>query len=177
MSRNFFTWSFRSWSMLRASMARPRNSSTSSSGFIVSWTPRLQAEEGHRCRSVRQGSKQRENPQVPALTCLYWKSRQSPEEEGGGGEGGQRRHDSQGGLGRTVRWLVLCTKTHHLPEDFGVFGPGEGSVGDPAWHQPLVGVGSRPLHLRHHRLLFLLLGGKNTSARPNVRAQSTQHAE
>lgn len=48
-------------------------------------------------------------------------------------------------------------ESHHLSEDFGVFGPGEGSVRDPAWHQPLVRVGPRPLHLCHHRLLLLLL--------------------
>lgn len=55
-------------------------------------------------------------------------------------------------------------ESHHLSEDFGVFGPGEGSVGDPAWHQTLIRVGSRPLHLRHHRLLLLLLRGKNMKA-------------
>lgn len=55
-------------------------------------------------------------------------------------------------------------ESHHLSEDFGVFGPGEGSVGNPAWHQPLVRVGSCPLHLRHHRLLLLLLGENNTKA-------------
>lgn len=55
-------------------------------------------------------------------------------------------------------------ESHHLSEDFGVFGPGEGSVGDPAWHQPLVRVGSRPLHLSHHRLFLLLLRGKNMNA-------------
>lgn len=41
VSRNRRTWSLRSWSILRASMARPRNSSTSSSGFRASWAPRL----------------------------------------------------------------------------------------------------------------------------------------
>lgn len=41
VSRNFLTWSLRSWSMLRASMARLRNSSTSSSGLRASWAPRL----------------------------------------------------------------------------------------------------------------------------------------
>lgn len=55
-------------------------------------------------------------------------------------------------------------ESHHLSEDFGVFGPGEGSVGDPAWHQPFIRVGSRPLHLSHHRLLFLLLRGKKMNA-------------
>lgn len=64
----------------------------------------------------------------------------------------------------------VYAESHHLSEDFGVFGPGEGSVRDPAWHQALVGVGSRPLHLRHHRLLVLLLGGKDMKARPTVLA-------
>ena len=58
----------------------------------------------------------------------------------------------------------MDVEPHHLSEDFGVFGPGEGSVRDPARHQPLVGVGSRPLNLGHHRLLLLLLTGKNTKA-------------
>lgn len=52
-------------------------------------------------------------------------------------------------------------ESHHLSEDFRVFGPGEGPVRNPARHQPLVRVGSRPLHLGHHRLLLLLLRGKN----------------
>lgn len=68
-------------------------------------------------------------------------------------------------LGRNL-WpgSVSVSESHHLSEDFGVFGPGEGPVRDPAWHQPLVGVGSRPLHLGHHRLLLLLLRGKNMKA-------------
>lgn len=46
VSRNFLTWSLRSWSMLRASMARLRNSSTSSSGLRASWAPRLEHGKG-----------------------------------------------------------------------------------------------------------------------------------
>lgn len=56
--------------------------------------------------------------------------------------------------------MCVCAVSHHLSKDFGVFGPGEASVGDPARHQPLVRVGPRPLHLRHHCLLLFLLGGK-----------------
>lgn len=55
-------------------------------------------------------------------------------------------------------------ESHHLPEDFGVFGPGEGPVRDPACHEPLVRVSSRPLHLGHHGLLLLLLPGTNIQA-------------
>lgn len=99
---------------------------------------------------VRRGSKQNETLKWRHLLVFTW-SLVNPLEK-------------TENRGVTIRWVwtstvhcVRCTDTHHLPEDFGFFGPGEGSVGDPAWHQPLVRVGSRPLHLRHHRLLFLLL--------------------
>lgn len=58
VSRNRRTWSLRSWSMLRASMARPRNSSTSSSGFRASWAPRLTM--GHRFYQVHEGKAMRQ---------------------------------------------------------------------------------------------------------------------
>lgn len=64
--------------------------------------------------------------------------------------------------------------THHLSKDFRLFGPGESSVRDPAWHQPLIRVGSRSLHLSHHRLLLLLLRGNNMKVWPTARIQHSR---
>lgn len=68
VSRNRRTWSLRSWSMLRASMARPRNSSTSSSGFRASWAPRLIMGCRTSNRTGRVQAAAREGCVVPAPT-------------------------------------------------------------------------------------------------------------
>jgi hypothetical protein len=54
VKRNLRTCSDRSLSMLLASMARPRNSSTSSSGFALSWA--FLGSRGHRHRLTNRGA-------------------------------------------------------------------------------------------------------------------------
>ncbi len=98
-------------------------------------------------------------PYESVLTCLYWRSHQSPEEEKTKNMTLTEKLQSV-----FVAMEAVDVESHHLSEDFGVFGPGEGSVWYPAWHQPLIRVGSRPLHLSHHRLLLLLLREKNRKA-------------
>ena len=60
-----------------------------------------------------------------------------------------------------VLWEVevgLCPVSYHLPEDLGLLGSREGSVGHPAWHhQGIPRVGADPLHLGHHCFLLFLL--------------------
>lgn len=72
--------------------------------------------------------------------------------------------------------LLRYLWSHHLSEDFGVLGPGEGAVGDPARHQALVGVGPRALHLGHHGLLLFLERAKGTTGGGGRRLSDDQTA-